>query len=85
MMDGSFGSQIGTMPAPREFDALGFLENVFSRDLYAASDTESLAVGLVDQLAKPWPLRAIHSADTHFSCALFENKTPVFRRRIQKA
>ena len=69
-----------SMPAPREFDALGFLENVFSRDLYAASDTESLAVGLVDQLAKPWPLRAIHSADTHFSCALFENKTPVFRR-----
>jgi len=53
---------------------------VFSRDLYAASDTESLAVGLFDQLAKPWPLRAIHSADTHFSCALFENKTPVFRR-----
>ena len=79
-MDGSFGSQIGTMPAPREFDALGFLENVFSRDLYAASDTESLAVGLVDQLAKPWPLRALHSADTHFSCALFENNTPVFRR-----
>jgi len=69
-----------TMPAPREFDALGFLENVFSRDLYAASDTESLAVGLFDKLARPWPLRAIHSADTHFSCALFENNGPVFRR-----
>jgi hypothetical protein len=68
------------MPAPREFDALGFLENVFRRDLYAASDTESLAVGLFDKLAKPWPLRAIHSADTHFSCALFENNGSVFRR-----
>ena len=79
-MDGSFGSQIGTMPAPRDFDAPGFLENVFNRDLYAASDTESLAVGLFDQLAKPWPLRAIRSADTHFSCALFENNGPVFRR-----
>ena len=80
-MDGSFETPAKvTMPAPREFDALGFLENVFSRDLYAASDTESLAVGLFDQLAKPWPLRAIRSADTHFSCALFENNTPVFRR-----
>jgi len=81
MMDGSFETPAKvTMPAPREFDALGFLENVFDRDLYAASDTESPAVGLVDKLAKPWPLRALHSADTHFSCALFENNTPVFRR-----
>ena len=80
-MDGSFETPAKvTMPVPREFDALGFLENVFSRDLYAASDTESLAVGLFDQLAKPWPLRAIRSADTHFSCALFENNGPVFRR-----
>jgi hypothetical protein len=81
MMDGSFETPAQvTMPAPREFDALGFLENVFNRDLYAASDTESLAVGLFDKLARPWPLRAIHSADTHFSCALFENNGPVFRR-----
>ena len=81
MMDGSFETPAKvSMPAPREFDALGFLENVFSRDLYAASDTESLAVGLFDKLARPWPLRAIRSADTHFSCALFENNGPVFRR-----
>jgi len=80
-MDGSFGTPAKvSMPAPREFDALGFLENVFNRDLYAASDTESLAVGLFDKLARPWPLRAIRSADTHFSCALFENNGPVFRR-----
>jgi len=80
-MDGSFETPAKvTMPAPREFDALGFLENVFSRDLYAASDTESLAVGLFNKLARPWPLRAIRSADTHFSCALFENNGPVFRR-----
>ncbi|WP_220669592.1 virulence-associated E family protein [Roseinatronobacter ekhonensis] len=81
MMDGSFETPAKvSMPAPREFDALGFLENVFNRDLYAASDTESLAVGLFDQLARPWPLRALRSADTHFSCALFENTGPVFRR-----
>jgi len=79
-MDGSFQTPAPVVMRHGETDALGFLENVFDRDLYAASDTESLAIGLFDQKAKPWPLRTLHSADTYFSCALFESNTPDFRR-----
>ena len=83
-MDGSFQTPAKVVMRHGETDALGFLEDVFDRDLYAASDTKSLAVGLVDQPAKPWPRRALHSADTHFSCALFESNTPDFRRTKER-
>ena len=65
----------GFIPPP-ETDALCFLENLFDRKFYAAKATESLAIGLFDKRAKPWPLDRLHDHDTHFSCGLFESNTP---------
>jgi len=77
----------GAFPPP-ETDAPCFLENLFDRKLYKAKATESLAVGLFDKRAKPWPLHGLHDQDTHFSCGLFEWNTPttakVFRRTKER-
>jgi len=57
-------------------DATDFLANVFDRNIYDATATENLAVGLFDKRAHPWPFQALRDQDTHFSCALFEFNTP---------
>lgn len=73
---------------PTNTAALCFLESLFNRKFYAATATESLAVGLFDRRAKPWPLGGLHDQDTHFSCALFESNTPAsvsdFRRTKER-
>jgi len=61
---------------PTETDARYFLENLFDRKFYAAKATESLAVGLFDKRARPWPVHPVRDRDTHFSCGLFEWNTP---------
>jgi hypothetical protein len=61
---------------PTETDARYFLENLFDRKFYAAKATESLAVGLFDKRARPWPVHPVRDHDTHFSCGLFEWNTP---------
>jgi hypothetical protein len=77
----------GFIPPP-ETDARYFLENLFDRKFYAAKATESLAVGLFDKRAKPWPFHPVRDHDTHFSCGLFEWNTPEsvndFRRKKER-
>lgn len=63
------------IPAPKTA-ALCFLESLFDRKIYAATATESLATGLFDKRAKPWPSHELRDQDTHFSCGLFEWNTP---------
>ena len=73
---------------PSETDAHYFLESLFDRKFYAAKATESLAVGLFDNRARPWPFRPMRDHDTHFSCGLFEWNTPAsvndFRRTKER-
>jgi len=70
---------------PPETDARYFLDNLFDRKLYAAKATESLAVGLFDKRAKPWPFEPLHDRDTHFSCGLFEWNTPASAKDFRRS